>query len=714
MRPDHRVSTPSGIHALQSVGEDKLAALGTDNSVRVYDLRTFDLVGGFKTLVTANELSIKNAAISPNGAFVSLYDQDQKAQAVYYTKTKKLLYTITRHKGMTESCVFAPKSHYLATGGQDGRVYLWSMKTGKIALTLPFHSDYVSTLAFSANGRWVASGGFDNTIYVTNISSMNQKITLGSHKAAVTRVVFISKQRLVSADKEGQILVWDYTGARVIHRFEKMRAEVTALAAGREDGLLFAVDESRRVCVYDLQRYKLLDTGLITLGHRCYSLEYSSFNDTLTFGLKNGQLLFFALFQEENQMQQLLGEKKLTRVYELLDKNPMLYYTQSYRDLEQEWEFDFDMAGELLAQGSKDEAKQLLQPYQAQSHKRLMTQRLFKDYGAYERFKKAAVLKKYPLAYSIATQYPILQQTKYFQKMEQTWEAVLDEVKEVISTKEGEEKATRLLLPFKGVASKASLIRSIFEQRQVITLFQKKIAEDNYNEAFLLAKKHPFLENFEDYEHLVQVSQNIENKARKKLQEGDYAQAVRFSERLAEFPGKKDISKELYAHATAYAQAMHDYAQKNFAHLYKVVEKYPFLEESDMIERLENSWAKRVYKAEIYASRAQAKEVYKLFAKFVQIPVKLPKIAELLKLAYANGILQSTRDEKVPDTAIKRAVEYYVYLFGIDTQIRDTGQVVQSRRPRCKINFDMMMQIGDDRSWVKKKLPADIVKMGDG
>lgn len=62
----------------------------------------------------------------------------------------------------------------LATGSSDGTIKLWDIEKGKERGTLKNHQNAIKALAFSPNSEYLASGGSDSTLQL--YSMRNQKV----------------------------------------------------------------------------------------------------------------------------------------------------------------------------------------------------------------------------------------------------------------------------------------------------------------------------------------------------------------------------------------------------------------------------------------------------------------------------------------------------------------------------------------------------------
>lgn len=72
------------------------------------------------------------------------------------------------YEGIQLALAFSPDGRFLATGGLDGRVYLWDTKKASILRVLNFMSPPgpVETVAFSPDGKYLAVGGRDGRLKI--------------------------------------------------------------------------------------------------------------------------------------------------------------------------------------------------------------------------------------------------------------------------------------------------------------------------------------------------------------------------------------------------------------------------------------------------------------------------------------------------------------------------------------------------------------------
>ncbi len=73
------------------------------------------------------------------------------------------------HSSYVKSIAFSHDGKYLASGGGDKVLKLWSTESQKEVSTLQGHSFWVTSVAFSPDSKYLASGSNDNMVKVWSV-----------------------------------------------------------------------------------------------------------------------------------------------------------------------------------------------------------------------------------------------------------------------------------------------------------------------------------------------------------------------------------------------------------------------------------------------------------------------------------------------------------------------------------------------------------------
>ncbi|WP_457596135.1 hypothetical protein [Hydrogenimonas sp.] len=662
---EKRLQLGHPVTAIKPMEGGRVAVVDASNTLRIFRLDPIELAGGFKTSIRQEPGLLHGSDVSADGRFVA-FSVKKEGVAVFSGIHKRLLYRFKRHEGEVESLKISDRGEYLATGGQDGKTFLWSLVTGRMVASFPHHADFVTAIDFSPNGQWIATGGYDRKILVTSVSSLSQTYRLRGMGGAINEIHFIDGHRLVAADKSGEVVVWDYFAAKVVKRLKKMLSEVVSMALTPDDRFLFAADRSGAVALYDLNSYEMLALRYLSYAKPVQKIAYAESGNHLVVGLETGELTFNAPLKESERMAEAIEAGELSEAYRIAEENPLLRYSEAYIRLEGLWNEAFEEAVRLLEEGRFEEAKERLEPFSGEASKRLLAQQLLKDYKEFEKFKNAVEQRRYPLAYSLAAQYPMLMQNRYYLKMEREWERLFAQAKKIVLQNGGEERVREILAPFRGITGKSSLIQTLLAEKEIYRLFMKMVAKRDYKGALELAKRYPAIRELEEYRKVEKVADLLARKAREEMAAGHYAEAARLATQLREFPDKRELAEELKERANLYASAMRYFAEKNYAALYRMLQQYPYLEETRIVQNLETAWAKVVRAAERYAASGDVAGLKKVFAPFAAIEPKRHKIVALFKQAYLEQIEKAAaEDPRRAEEPVKR----YVALFGLDDEM---------------------------------------------
>ena len=261
------------------LGEDKPAAKPQPNGD-----------AGMKAvlIVTGHTDSVLSAVFSRDGSRVLSASRDQTARA-WNSADGKPVATVTEPAAIFDDNVFAeghdydlfamrffPDAKRLLTSGFDGTMRIWDSRIdndnsfGRELATLPETGMY-GVVEISRDGEWILTAGRKNSAQLWNatrvLSSRRAKPDLildGQHRFRVTAVaVSPDSSRLLTADREGYIVLWDAKTGKVIGRMRNSHTGEVVKAEFLGDGSqLLTAGVDRRVALWNIVD---TDSGLMTL-----------------------------------------------------------------------------------------------------------------------------------------------------------------------------------------------------------------------------------------------------------------------------------------------------------------------------------------------------------------------------------------------------------------------------------------------------------------
>jgi len=637
------------------------------NIVRIYD-ESFKLKGGFKIKLKPHNVFENTADISPAGDYIAIAEVKGNKTFIYDLKTKKIKYKFGWHKGEVLLVSFDNEGEYLLTGGSDGRAYMWSLKLGKMLNALPPHPDYVLSGGFSKNSLWASTGSYDRLITITNIASTNVTYRKKAHRAAVNKIKFFNKNIMLSADKSGEIIKWDFRKGKVLKRFENMADMVIDFVSDEKEEFLFAITKEKRVYLYNFDSGEIVTQEFIKLTEFPSVLAYNAHLNHLYVGCVDGSLYVYDLLKDEKELNELISQKQYSKAYELVKNNPILKRTKEYNNLENIWNKTLDAIQKYLEKGDFDKARYLFEPFKNEPLKRNIFQSLIKDYGEFEKFKNAVLNQKYPLAYSLVRTYPIFKESVYYKKMEDNFKKAFNKARELIKLGKVE-SARDVLKPFRGVSEKAALIQSLFNEKLLYDMLKKLLAKRDFKEFFKFVDRYPFLVDTEEYENAMRYAKAILEKANEAVKKGNYKDAIRYTQVLKDFPKYKDIAQEIQREAENILNFLLYIANRDYDKVEDMVSRYPYLENLDDYKNFVKEYKKLISEGEKYAVAGNIEAIKSLFENYAHYRLFNNLVSQLVKRAYLNQIMSYLKNKDIQKSI--RGIKNYIKLFGFDNEIGD-------------------------------------------
>ncbi|KAJ3089815.1 pre-rRNA processing protein [Quaeritorhiza haematococci] len=113
------------------------------------------------------------------------------------------------HSDHVLSMAVSSDGQYLATGGRDKIINIWSPVNDNRLTTFKQHRDAVSALAFRKGSNQLYSASFDRTIKLWNIDELSYVETLFGHQDQITSVDTLARERCVTAGaRDRTVRLW--------------------------------------------------------------------------------------------------------------------------------------------------------------------------------------------------------------------------------------------------------------------------------------------------------------------------------------------------------------------------------------------------------------------------------------------------------------------------------------------------------------------------
>jgi len=705
MIPDKTLEIKSAVITLKPLNEKYLTLMDKSGSLRKIDINSYKTIGGFKTNIEQERLLGNHMSISGSGKYAACVIPHSNKAAVYDVETKKLLYARSRHKGDVESVCVDDNNHYFVTGGTDGKTYVWSLESGRLAYSFPARADYIT--AIDINSIWIASASYDRNIAVLNLTTMQTPVTLSGHSSAVVQMKLLRNMKMLSADKDGNIILWNLKTAQIIQRFVRLNDELTCFTASEDEKFLFVGSKLGNVSLYLMETGEQLTRAFVKEESQVTALSLLVTKNQLVVGTKTGKLSFYSLVPDKDSLLEKLKTRDYSSLYLAAESNPLLYYSPVYIKLEELWESALQKATKMLEMGQKSNAQVVLEPFNKVKSKRGFIQDLIKDYLEFEKFKFFVNDKKYSLAYPLANRHEHFKQSDAYKMMENEWHIKLNKAKVYLLDKEGDEKVRKLLTNFRGISEKSMIIQELFQQRTAYILFKKKLAQKDYVALFSLLDKCPFIKEFDEYDKLLKYADGFYINAQRALDKKDYTKVILYASELLHFPDFKNDAKEMIEHAKILEKFTLAFGREDMASMYEMIGEYPFLIELKEAKALEEDWNYHLVLAEKYASKADVVNAIASLEDFFEIKAKFMSIAIVMQQAYIAQLYRALRSKK-SQTVIKNSIKKYVTFFGIDDHIEN---YIENYIVAFGVNCDLpRLQKGDIQLFRPFMIIPDIVR----
>ncbi len=493
---------------------------------------------------------------------------------------------------------------------------------------------------------------------------MQRAIKLRGHSGAVCKLCFLKSLKLASADKNGELIIWDFGQNKVIKRFEKLNSQITAIIPIFNENYILASTTLGKIALYDIKKMELLSTMYHNVDGVIIGMEYVKEKDILIIAKENGEIELFNLASSNKLLETLIDEGDYYNAHRLIDSDLLLQNSKQSDRLNIMWQICVKEAEEILSQGNLEKAKDILRPFMNVISKKLFIQNLFKNFNLIKQFETAVKNKKYPVAYSLANANPNFKEGAIYKLLEDDWNKTFNAVKLSIFKPNFEEIAKKALLPFRAVPEKALFIQMLINEKNSYGEFLKAMAKKEFKKVLELSIRYPFLKNTDEYQKIDKFMNKLLENSRNNLDSGKYQEALKEAKYLLENGFFIEEAEDLSTKAQVYLRFDKEFEARNYQMIYKLVDKYQFLQERIEFVIVEERWMEAVYKAEKSALKPDIPTIKVIFEDFEEIKSKLPKMVTIIKSAYLKELELAIKSRNITNMKLESAIKKFIELFG--------------------------------------------------
>lgn len=215
------------------------------SNVRIWNLQTGKLLRDR----LGHKKSVRFVAMDGLGRIVSCSGDKVK---IWDIKTGDRLGTLS-HPVAVQTLAIRADGQLLATGSQDGKIWLWNPTTGKPIRSLRGHTGAINSLTFAPDGETLISASSDHTIRIWHLTTGKLIHTLSDHAAAVTAIaVEPQRQLLISGSADTTLKFWKLDNWQLLHTLSDQTGAINALALSTDGQFLASGSADKTVKLWRL------------------------------------------------------------------------------------------------------------------------------------------------------------------------------------------------------------------------------------------------------------------------------------------------------------------------------------------------------------------------------------------------------------------------------------------------------------------------------
>ena len=606
------------------------------------------------------------------------------------------------HASQVECSYISTENGYFLSGGQDGKIYIHDLETARMVGSLPQKPDYISTITVGNTHNLIGSSAFNKSVTVYDLDKGVIVGEFRTEEVAQTLIFFDDDRFLFAACRDGKGIVFDLAKKEIAserHYFNEWPTAITYskdkrhAIVGTRDGYLYAIEL--------MNNYKRFNVKIREIG-----ISHLYINDNhLLVSYMDGVNEVYDLNVGEETIKRHIEEQNYAAAREELNKNILLFLHPVIELFDTAWESALESAKMALLVDDLNRASLIVSPFLFDENKKQQFHALIGDMENVTEFKNAYDRKDFARAYELAEKEPLLQQFSIYAEMENRWEKTIAAIKTLIQSdlEANRPKCNALLRPYITVPEKRRIAQNIMNNAHVFIQAENAVAVKDFAEYYRLAEKRPFLKDTPMYKKLESLALRVLEKVNDLLKHEQYAEVVKLAKSSLHFAPIQEELKSIIQEVSSRLKFIGAIKANDLHTVYELITLYDSFSYLAEFVQLDKTFKKLVKEGMDYAQRGESETVYNLMDIYLEIPYRVDKAAQVMKVAFLNELRLAAREEDTVDWI--KSFRRYAELFSKDADIKQLAQLIKKGKALEHVPEFSDMEFG----YRKKEVPPTII-----
>lgn len=584
--------------------------------------------------------------ISPDAYFcISLVGEKKTLIIKLDNSNIKHIATLDDHDGDIESCGFSNNGKYFATGGQDGRVFLYEDNNFLPTASLLARSDYISTIRFSRSNEFIAISGFDKFTMIFDILRHKIAFNFVTNDVVEDSCFFNNDEKLLLVLRNNSSIIFSLKEGKILSQEYLFAFWPTCIALDEEENYALVGTRSDILYIISLKdnskvmEIKTEHAGIASIAF-CHGFLY--------IGCIDGALLIFDYNEGKEDLKEALAIKDYKKAREAIEKNVFLSINPLTKIFDEVWPDILNQAIALLNQDEIDKAIEITAPFVVSQSKKNEFDFYLSQKDGVKTFLELIDKKDYTKAYEMLKTTKFLTKTQAYEKLENIWNKAFFNAKKLLieNAKLNQKLAEQYLAPFENTPKK-ELIIQLLRNSDVFAKADNLIKNQNFKEYFSLTFQFSFLRETDLYKKVLLLGEKMLTNLIDLEKNFQYQEAKKIAETLLVFPNLKRSANEKIVLIQQKENFLEAIQQKDIKKVYAMVDDIEILRSMRQFKDFTKDFLKLYEEAKPYAYVGNAQHIRVIFGEYMEISYWIDKIASLMKIAYLKQINNALNEIQV-------------------------------------------------------------------